>query len=370
MSTPLRPDPRSLARKDTTTNAQRDIQPITGQDDEPSTGGTIVTIEQGRERRASRDGTRVKGERSDTRQDRADRRERRRAGKPDAPVAAESEVSEIAAAAADGNGVVEDPGSGQPAVEPVEGIAIADAPGAAMAIAETPRGVLVAPMLDAAASARTIDRTRAQLEQAEQAIANAADVVGLVAPLVRHVNTVTEQLNEANVTVGRLMAERDALRARLAEAQGVSIDEISVLPLPLPESTGDGEPSSRRLQRIEARQAVTPVEETRPNRLRPVGVALGFVPEVDSFDGLKRMARRRQMFAAVLLVSGFTALRIASSNGVQLDNMSRDGLADLQYVGMIFQVFLIAWMLYRVVRVSGKGVSWLFPDPNGRKRRR
>ncbi len=248
------------------------------------------------------------------------------------------------------------------------GLAADSAPETGGAVARPQRGVLVPPLLDAAVSERTVERTRAQLEQAEQAIANAADVVGLVAPLVRHVNTVTEQLNEANMTVGRLMAERDALRVRLAEAEGVPIDEIVVMPLAEP--VGDGEPSTRRLQRIEARQAAPQEDEKKPNPLRPVGVALGFTPEVDSFDGLKRMARRRQLFAAVLMVSVFTALRIATANGVQFDNMSRNGLADLQYVGSLFQVFLIAWMLYRVVRVGGKGASWLFPDPNGRKRRR
>lgn len=366
MSTPVRPCPWSPARKDTATNAQRDLGPESAPDDELGAAGNIVTIEQGRERRARRDGGREKGERpdrSEARQDRADRRERRRSGKADAPVAAaESDVADadVVAANADAVAVSGDQGSAA--------VAVAESPVAPAEPEDVRSGVLVAPILDAGASQRTVERTRVQLEQAEQAIANAPEVVGLVAPLVRHVNTVTEQLNEAQITVGRLMAERDALRARLAEAEGVSVDEIAVMTLQEP--GGDGDAASRRLQRIEARQVASPGEEKKPNPLRPVGIMLGFVPEADSFDGLKRMARRRQLFAAVVLVAAFTAMRIATANGVEFDNMSRDGLADLQYVGSIFQIFIIAWMLYRIVRVSGKGVSWLFPDPNGRKRRR
>lgn len=371
MSTPLRPDPWPPAGKDTATNAQPNFGPAIGQDADLDSAGNIVTIEQGRERRARRDGARAKGERpdrSEARQDRADRRERRRSGKSDEAAVGSPTAPGMDAVATDEPTTVGEPAEVGTVEAGASAVSIVETPNAANQPDATPRGALVPPILDSAASPRIVERTRFQLEQAEHAIANAPEIVGLVAPLVRHVNTVTEQLNEAQMTVGRLMAERDALRARLAEAEGVPVDEIALATLG--DAHVDADASARKLQRIEARQSALIVDDKKPSPLRPVGITLGFVPETDTFDGLKRMARRRQLFAAVVLVTAFTGLRIASSNGVQFDKFSRDGLADLQYVGMVFQVFLMAWMLYRVVRVGGKGVSWLFPDPNGRRRRR
>lgn len=344
---------RSDLRKDRATNARPETREDAASDEPNGGGGTIVTIEQGRERRARRN-------RTEPRPDRFERRERRRTGSVDlADAAGESDDLDPSGATIDA------------AVGPA-GASGEDQSGAASAVepdvGQPRRGVLSTPVLAGAATPRTIDRVRLQLEDAERAVANAPEVAAMVAPLVRHVNTVTDQLNDAQITVGRLMAERDALRLRLAEAEGVSVEEVARLGLT---ATDDGDPSGRRLQRIEAREFATHADERKkPNPLRPVGVALGFVPAEETFDGLKRMSRRRRIFVASLLAVVTAAILFARSAGMDFGKVSRDSLADIAFVGPFFQAVLMGWMAYRIVRVGSKGMGWLFPDPNGRKKRR
>jgi hypothetical protein len=288
-----------------------------------------------------------------------DRRERRRADKADPADETAPDRGDDSAA-----GLVA--GSALALAEPIP--ADADAESMATAVNAVARRTLVAPVLPGDASPRAIERTRVQLQQAEQAIATAPDLAALVAPLVRHVNSVTEQLNEAQLTVGKLAAERDALRHRLADSEGIPIEDIPVLTAVAVDGEADAE--ARRLLRIEARESAITPEERKPNPLRPVGVRMGFVPASDAFDDLKRMARRRQIFAATLIAGLVIGIWMATSEGRNLGAWAQENLAGYAYVGLIFQAFIMAWMFYRVVRVGGKGVRWIFPDPHAPKKRR
>ena len=50
-------------------------------------------------------------------------------------------------------------------------------------------------------------------------------------------------------------------------------------------------------------------------------------------------------------------------------NLSKDSLAGLPLVGELMSYFLAGWVFYRIVRVGGKGVKWVFPSEQKRKRR-
>ncbi len=70
----------------------------------------------------------------------------------------------------------------------------------------------------------------------------------------------------------------------------------------------------------------------------------------------------------LIVVVGWAAARMM---GLSMpDKLSRDSLAALPYVGNLMAVFLAGWMFFRVIRVSSKGVRWLFPSDDPRRRRR
>lgn len=46
--------------------------------------------------------------------------------------------------------------------------------------------------------------------------------------LNRHLATITQQLTAAHLAIGRVVAERDALRQHIADIQGVTLEEIPI----------------------------------------------------------------------------------------------------------------------------------------------
>ena len=81
--------------------------------------------------------------------------------------------------------------------------------------------------------------------------------------------------------------------------------------------------------------------------------------------------KRRQAFVlVVLLVVG--ALWTINRMGLwQMPaNLSKDSLAQLPVVGELMSYFLAGWVMFRVVRVAGRGVKWVFPTEDKKHRRR
>jgi hypothetical protein len=214
----------------------------------------------------------------------------------------------------------------------------------------------VTPTLDPAnQNRRAIDRLRAQKDAAEQVVLNSPDVIAAVAPLVRHVNTVTTHLNEAQVTIGRLTAERDALRQRLIDETGALAEQID---RQMAVEVVDGERRQNRLVRQEGREQARvegDATEDEPGKVSLFFQRLGLIiPDDATEEEFKQSARRRQIFAVVILALlglGMWLFQQGSGSGT----FSRETLALIPYVGTIVQVFLAAWVLYRIVRVGGKG---------------
>ena len=205
---------------------------------------------------------------------------------------------------------------------------------------------------------------RVQKEAAEKAILSSPDVTAAVAPLVRHVNAITEQLNDAQITIGRLTAERDALRQRLIDETGALADQID---RQLASEVRDPERRQNRLLRLEAADE----EAEDPSRFRLVFQRAGFIiPDDAGEEEYKQAARKRQIFAVVLLSLIGLGMWAYQQDPNNVGGISRETLTLIPYVGTIVQVFLAAWILYRVVRVGGKGARWLFPQQNTRRRRR
>ena len=80
--------------------------------------------------------------------------------------------------------------------------------------------------------------------------------------------------------------------------------------------------------------------------------------------------KRRQMFALGLLLVIIGLWLFGRMGFFQLpENLGKDSLAQLPFIGELMSYFLAGWVLYRMVRIGGKGVKWVFPSDNKRKRR-
>jgi hypothetical protein len=77
---------------------------------------------------------------------------------------------------------------------------------------------------------RTAKRARRKQEDAAAAL-NGADDNPALGALNRHLNMMMQQLGTAHRVIGRIAAERDALRQQLADLQGIPVEEIVVTSL-------------------------------------------------------------------------------------------------------------------------------------------
>lgn len=174
------------------------------------------------------------------------------------------------------------------------------------------------------------------------------DLYAGLGPMVRHLWTMTKELSEAQRTVGRLTAERDLLLQQLGDDR--------VLPI------GSAEAGGTRPNR-EARQAAKQAE--RANAGGPVPT-----PE-ELATRAAEAGRRRRLIALGILVTIAAAIWIGRAVHVPVgDYLSKGGVTGIPYVGIVFQVFLAGFLLFRVVRVGGKAGQWLFPSAEEPKRRR
>jgi hypothetical protein len=196
--------------------------------------------------------------------------------------------------------------------------------------------------------ARTAKRARRKQEDAAAALSGADNNPALGA-LNRHLNMMMQQLGTAHRVIGRIAAERDALRQQLADLQGIPVDEIVVTSL--------------------GAAADQPASTPKPTEPQPkTGIS-----RLNYFGGedVVVMRRRRQTFVLGLLVFMVMLWLAARMGAWQVPaNLSRDSLTALPYVGDFMSLFLAGWLLFRFVRVTSKGVKWVFPSDDPRRRRR
>ncbi len=173
-----------------------------------------------------------------------------------------------------------------------------------------------------------------------------------LAPMVQHLGSMTKELTESQRTVGRLIAERDALRKQVSEMNGV--------PFELPE---ENEIRIAKVARVEAR-AIKQAERS---------AEADDTPEGDPTARAAAAGRRRRLIALAVVVVLASGFYWADMQGWNLgDFLSKGGLSNIDYVGPLFNVLIAGWLIYRIARVGGKGARWLFPEPEepGRRRRR
>lgn len=196
--------------------------------------------------------------------------------------------------------------------------------------------------------ARVATRARKRQQAAATAVDNADDNPALGA-LNRHLNMMMQQLTAAHRVIGRVAAERDALRQQLAELQGVPIEEIFVSTI--------GASTEAPSRPVSASQ---PPSESRLAKLNYFGG-----------DDIALMRKRRQTFVLMLAVVGAVLAVVGSQLGWSMpEDFSRDSLSALPILGNLMTVFLAGWVIFRIVRVGGKGVRWVFPTEDRRRRRR
>jgi len=173
--------------------------------------------------------------------------------------------------------------------------------------------------------------------------------------LNRHLNMLMQQLGTAHRVLGRVAAERDALRQQLADLQGIPVEEIVVT------SIGASKEDRTEHRSARTRGHVEPDEAEPPSRIAKFNYF--------AHEDIEVMRRRRQAAALGLLGVMLGLLLLTKMGYWQLpSNVSRDSLGALPVIGNFMSLFLAGWMFFRVFKVGSKGVKWVFPSDK-RKRR-
>jgi hypothetical protein len=216
------------------------------------------------------------------------------------------------------------------------------------------------PSASAKKGARAIQRHQKKQKAAEAAVAAADsdETNPSLGALNRHLNMMMQQLSTAHRVIGRTSAERDALRQQLADLRGVPVEEIHVTTIGL----GADEPAKAAANHAHA-HANAHAHSAAPSTMSKLNI---FSSSLD----YEVMRRRRQRFVLALLALVLTVWILSRFMGwVMPTNLSRDSLGALPFVGDLMSMFLAGWLMYRVVRVSAKGVRWVFPSDDPRRRR-
>jgi cell division protein FtsB len=208
-------------------------------------------------------------------------------------------------------------------------------------------------------------KTAARVQKRQQAAAVALDNLdhdAALGALNRHLNTVTQQITAAHRVIERVTAERDALRQQIADLKGVPVDEIVVTAVAAaPTSNPRAHPERARHEHGNG-NGHEPLESPAPSLFQRLNFFGG--------EDFEQMRKRRQLFVLGLAVIGGILAVIAKQVGWSMpENISRDSLSALPVLGNLMSVFLAGWVMYRIVRVSSKGVRWVFPsEPRTRHR--
>jgi hypothetical protein len=236
--------------------------------------------------------------------------------------------------------------------------AASEAPTTELEMATTGSAVADLVLADAAKSkraSRTVHRVQKTQEAASAAVGAAEDNPALGA-LNRHLNMLMQQLATAHRVIGRIAAERDALRQQLAEIQGVPVEEIKVTTIGASEERAQGE----RPYRPAAPKPTTESEASLTSLFNYF--------TVDDFE----IMRRRRLGLAMAILAVVLVLWMAQNVGwiPRFEDFSRDTLGSIGILGNLMTFFLAGWLIYRVARVSSKGIRWVFPSEEQRRRRR
>jgi hypothetical protein len=90
-----------------------------------------------------------------------------------------------------------------------------------------------------------------------------------------------------------------------------------------------------------------------------------------SVDDIAVARKRRQRFAlGLLLIVLILGLSIRLGIMQLPDNLSRESLTAIPLIGDFLSIFLVGWIFFRFIRISGKGVKWVFPSEDQKRRRR
>jgi hypothetical protein len=196
--------------------------------------------------------------------------------------------------------------------------------------------------------ARTAKRARSKQETAAAAMEGANDHPALGA-LNRHLNMMVHQLETAHRVIGRVAAERDDFRQQLADLKGIPVEAIAV--------TSTGQTEGRRSRGTDSEEPSPPSVIARLNYFSVEDIAVA--------------RRRRQTFVLGLLLVVLIVGMASRLGAVQMpDKVSRDSLASIPFIGDFISIMLAGWLFYRVIKVSSKGVKWVFPREDQRRRRR
>jgi hypothetical protein len=199
-------------------------------------------------------------------------------------------------------------------------------------------------------SSHTLRRAQRKRQEATAALGDASDNPALGA-LNRHLNMLTQQLGTAHRVIGRVAAERDALRQQLADLQGIPVEEIVV--------TSIGAATEKDERPAKTRESDEPQPQT--------GIARFNYFRHEDIDVMRK---RRQILALVLVGVVLVLWFLGRMGMFQLpENLGKDSLANLPFIGEIMSYFLAGWVFYRVIRIGGRGVKWVFPSDQKRKRR-
>ena len=325
-----------------------EVEPIAAEQSAPGTGDSSEAVESNGDAKSDRESRRIA--RAEKRQiARAQKRERPRAPRAEKIVApgdsdtvSDDELPEGLPPATDAsNGAAASVGATEALVTNFSG--------------EQPRS-----------ATRTARRARSKQEAAAVAVKGADDHPALGA-LNRHLNMMTHQLETAHRVIGRVAAERDAFRQQLADLQGVPVEGIAVTSLGESVDWRPRAPRAGLLARaVGADQQSIAIGSDEPSPPSVMSRLNYF-----SVDDIAVARKRRQTFVLGLLVV-LVVLWLASKMGVwqMPSNISKDSLTGLPFVGELVSYFLAGWILFRVVKISSKGVKWVFPSEDQKRRRR
>jgi len=218
------------------------------------------------------------------------------------------------------------------------------------------------PSASAKKGARAVQRHMKKQQAAEAAVASAdaEETNPSLGALNRHLNMMMQQLATAHRVIGRTSAERDALRQQLADLKGVPVEAIQVTAVGI----GTGEPA----RAVAAHPHAHAHANAHANAAAPSTLAkLNYFSSAVDYEVMRK---RRQRFVFVMLVVILALWLVSRMMGWEMPtNLSRDSLGALPFVGDLMSFFLAGWLMYRVVRVSAKGVRWVFPSDDPRRRR-